>query len=237
MKHAERDRDDLHPLADAEPEDEQREQREVRDGALELHRPVDDGLAPAAEPGDDGQHEAGGDPEGQTEREARGSRPAGRGRGGRTPTGPRRWSTTVHGAERTRGSIQPCAEPQNHTPSSRSGPMRYPNGMALPGPRRRLPRGREARPLAASSWSGTADSRVGLTSTAVTAHPPLRTPGRPRPRAVRSGGRTGPRRRARRSRCSSASSSMVSWWRAMVSSQSSGNSGSPSRSNRYSPSS
>jgi len=53
--HAERDQHDLGFLADAEPQDEQRDQAEERQGAQHLHGRVDQRFAPAGKPGDDAQ--------------------------------------------------------------------------------------------------------------------------------------------------------------------------------------
>ncbi len=66
-RHAERDQGDLRLLADAEPHDRERQQGEHRQRAEDLHRPVDEVLAEAEQPGDDGEQDARGD----TDRRAR----------------------------------------------------------------------------------------------------------------------------------------------------------------------
>ena len=227
-EHAQQDGDDLHRLADAEPEDEQRQQREARDGPLDLHGSVDERLAHAGS----GRTPARAACPARCRGRARGT-PAGRRPRGSPAADPRSSSspvvvTTVHGAESVRGSMKPggAADRPDHQEGEQA--------------ERGAARDRAARVRAGASSVG-APGR--------TAVRPRRDEGagcgerRHQPSAARycstASATTGANRWSHRSAASStslpvsfASRSMVSWCRAIGSVQSAGMSGMPACSTR-----
>ena len=143
-EHARRDHDDLHLLADPEPDDRERDEGQRRDRALDLHRPVDERLADPAQPGDqrerhaehDAEHERDPGPLHRGEQVA--LQPA---------VGDQLAERRDHRPRRGRGSAgrgRPVAEPTTQASTSSSGPSASPRVVVPAGPEPAPARGRGA---------------------------------------------------------------------------------------------
>ena len=136
-RHAQRDQRDLRRLADAHPDDEQRDQPEVRQRAQHLHRRVDGVLADPAEAGDHGEHQADEAPISEAERRPAGPRP-----GWRTPSVPSRTSSTAAAAD-LRGARRSSAR-RDHAGAAEQLPERDQDSIGETQRRRKERRGAAA---------------------------------------------------------------------------------------------